>query len=134
MRLISSTDRFAIFGARGMAGSAISRALKRSGYNHQLNPSRQELDLLDPLAVQQWFAEQQPTVVVLAAAKVGGIHSNNAYPADFLLENIKTVPCDRNSLARWCSALLFLRQLHLQSLPNSRSRRRRNHRTARTHQ
>ena len=89
MRLISSTDRFAIFGARGMAGSAISRALERSGYNQQLNPSRQELDLLDPLAVQQWFAEQKPTVVVLAAAKVGGIYANSTYPADFLLENIK---------------------------------------------
>ena len=89
MKLISSSDRFAIFGARGMAGSAISRALNRAGYNQQLKPSRQELDLLDPLAVQQWFAKQQPTVVVLAAAKVGGIHANNTYPADFLLENIK---------------------------------------------
>ena len=69
MKLISSSDRFAIFGARGMAGSAISRALNRAGYNQQLKPSRQELDLLDPLAVQQWFAKQQPTVVVLAAAR-----------------------------------------------------------------
>ncbi|QNI60487.1 GDP-L-fucose synthase [Synechococcus sp. TAK9802] len=72
-----------------MAGSAISRALDRVGYNRQFKPSRQELDLLDPLAVQQWFAELQPTVVVLAAAKVGGIHANNTYPADFLLENLK---------------------------------------------
>ena len=89
MSLITTNDRFAIFGARGMAGSAISRALDRAGYNQQLKPSRQELDLLDPLAVQQWFAEHQPTVVVLAAAKVGGIHANNTYPADFLLENLK---------------------------------------------
>ena len=89
MSLITFNDRFAIFGARGMAGSAISRALDRAGYDQQLKPSRQELNLLDPLAVHQWFAEHQPTVVVLAAAKVGGIHANNTYPADFLLDNVK---------------------------------------------
>ena len=89
MTLITPSDRFAIFGARGMAGSAISRALDRVGYHQQLKPSRPELDLLDPLAVQYWFAVHQPTVVVLAAAKVGGIQANNSYPADFLLENIK---------------------------------------------
>ena len=89
MSLITTNDRFAIFGARGMAGSAISRALERAGYLQQLKPSRQELDLLDSQAVQQWFSEHQPTVVILAAAKVGGIHANNTYPADFLLENLK---------------------------------------------
>ena len=89
MSLITTNDRFAIFGARGMAGSAISRALDRAGYKQQLKPSRQELDLLDPLSVQRWFAEHQPTVVILAAAKVGGIHANNTYSADFLLENLK---------------------------------------------
>ena len=89
MSLITFSDRFTIFGARGMAGSAISRALKRSGYNKQFNPSRQDLDLLDPLAVQHWFAEHQPTVVVLAAAKVGGIHANATYPTEFLLDNLK---------------------------------------------
>ena len=87
--LISPRDRIAIFGARGMAGSAISRAFDRAGYNQQLKPNRVELDLLDPLAVQQWFANQDPTVVVLAAARVGGIQANNSYPADFLLENLK---------------------------------------------
>ena len=89
MKLINLNDRFAIFGARGMAGSAICRALECAGYQQQLKPSRAELDLLEPLAVQEWFALQQPTVVVLAAAKVGGIHANNNYPADFLLENLK---------------------------------------------
>ena len=78
MSLITTSARFAIFGACGMAGSAISRAMGRAGYIHQLKPTRQELDLLDPDAVQQWFAEHQPNVVVLAAAKVGGIHANNA--------------------------------------------------------
>ena len=80
--LINPSDRIAIFGARGMAGSAISRALARAGYQQQLAPTRAELDLLDLRAVQQWFAEFQPTVV-LAAAKVGGIRVN-LYPADFL--------------------------------------------------
>ena len=90
MSLITTNDRFAIFGAKeGMAGSAISRALHKAGYKQQLKPSRQELDLLDPVAVQRWFAEHQPTVVVVAAAKVGGIHANNTYPADFLIENLK---------------------------------------------
>ena len=89
MSLVTISDRFAIFGARGLAGSAISRALDRAGYQQQLKPSRQELDLLDPAAVQRWFSEHHPTVVVLAAAKVGGIHANNTYPADFLLENLK---------------------------------------------
>ena len=89
MTFITPSDRFAIFGARGMAGSSISRALGRAGYKHLLEPSRDELDLLDPHSVNQWFKDQQPTVVVLAAAKVGGIHANNTYPTDFLLENLK---------------------------------------------
>ena len=89
MNLITPSDSFAIFGARGMAGSAISRALTRAGYFQQLKPSRVELDLLNSQAVEQWFVEHQPTVVVLAAAKVGGIQANHSYPADFLLENLK---------------------------------------------
>jgi GDP-L-fucose synthase len=72
-----------------MAGSAICRALQRAGYTQLLTASREELDLLDGPAVERWFAEHKPTVVVLAAAKVGGIHANNIYPADFLLENLK---------------------------------------------
>ena len=54
-----------------------------------LTASRAELVLEDGPAVQRWFAEHQPTVVVLAAAKVGGIQANNSYPADFLLDNLK---------------------------------------------
>jgi len=87
--LITPTDRIFVAGHRGMAGSAICRALQRAGYPQILTATRQELDLLDAGAVQRWFAEQQPTVVVLAAAKVGGIQANNNYPADFLLENLR---------------------------------------------
>ena len=87
--LINQTDRIFVSGHRGMAGSAICRALHRAGYPEILTATRQELDLLDSGAVQRWFAEQQPTVVVLAAAKVGGIQANASYPADFLLDNLK---------------------------------------------
>ncbi len=87
--LISPADRIFVAGSRGMAGSAIVRALDAAGYNQILSPARGELDLLDSAAVGDWFAAQQPTVVVLAAAKVGGIAANSTYPADFLLDNLK---------------------------------------------
>ena len=89
MNLLKKSDRLAIFGARGMAGSAISRALNRHGYSQLLLPSRQELDLLDRSSVEQWMEEYRPDVVVLAAAKVGGIQANNDLPAEFLLDNLK---------------------------------------------
>ena len=88
-KLINKDDRFFVAGHRGMAGSAICRALQRSGYDNLLTASRDVLDLLDLHAVQRWFEENKPTVVVLAAAKVGGIHANDTYPADFLLENLR---------------------------------------------
>ena len=88
-KLINQEDRFFVAGHRGMAGSAIYRALYRSGYEKLLAASRDELDLLDAQAVQRWFTKHKPTVVVLAAAKVGGIHANDTYAADFLLENLK---------------------------------------------
>jgi GDP-L-fucose synthase len=87
--LLTPADRIFVAGHRGMAGSAICRALQRTGYNNLLTASRTELDLENGPAVQRWFAEHKPTVVVLAAAKVGGIQANNSYPADFLLDNLK---------------------------------------------
>jgi GDP-L-fucose synthase len=87
--LITPADRIFVAGHRGMAGSAICRALQRTGYSQILTASRTELDLLDGAAVQRWFAANNPTVVVLAAAKVGGIQANNSYPSDFLLDNLK---------------------------------------------
>ncbi|WP_255101790.1 MULTISPECIES: GDP-L-fucose synthase [unclassified Synechococcus] len=98
-KLITPEDRIWVAGHRGMAGSAICRSLQRAGYGDAaaaraaggslLTPGREELDLLDATAVEGWFATHRPTVVVLAAAKVGGIHANAAYPADFLLDNLK---------------------------------------------
>ena len=87
--LITPADRIFVAGHRGMAGSAICRALQRAGYSNLLTASRSELDLENGPAVQRWFSEHTPTVVVLAAAKVGGIQANNTYPADFLLDNLK---------------------------------------------
>ena len=87
--LIQPQDRIFVAGSRGMAGSAIVRALSAAGYGQILTPPRSELDLLDGAAVSSWFGAQQPSVVVLAAAKVGGIHANATYPADFLLDNLK---------------------------------------------
>ena len=92
---ITTKDRIFVAGARGMAGSAICRALLRKGYGDEaksgvlLAPTRQELDLLDGNAVNEWYEENKPDVVVLAAAKVGGIYANDSYPADFLLENLR---------------------------------------------
>jgi GDP-L-fucose synthase len=87
--LISSTDRIFVAGHRGMAGSAITRRLQAAGYQNLLTVARSELDLLDGPAVNRWFASHRPDVVVLAAARVGGILANATYPADFLLDNLK---------------------------------------------
>jgi GDP-L-fucose synthase len=87
--LVTPGDRIFVAGHRGMAGSAICRALARGGYTQILTVTRQELDLLDPVAVSAWFARCHPSVVVLAAGKVGGIEANTSYPVDFLLENLK---------------------------------------------
>ncbi|QNJ07684.1 GDP-L-fucose synthase [Synechococcus sp. Minos11] len=89
MNLINFQDTFAVFGATGMAGSAISRALVSRGYSNLLLPSRNDLDLLDNKAVDIWMDLHSPDVLILAAAKVGGIHANTTFPADFLLENLK---------------------------------------------
>ena len=95
MRLIKPSDQVFIAGARGMAGSAIVRALQNSGYGDTmqggklLTPSRQELDLLDDGAVRTWMNQNRPDVVILAAATVGGIEANRTYPGDFILQNLR---------------------------------------------
>ena len=89
MNLISDNDNFVVFGSNGMAGSAICRALKHNGYKRILQPSRKELDLVNYSEVKKWFADNKPNVVVIAAAKVGGIYANSKYPVEFLLQNLK---------------------------------------------
>ncbi|EAQ75979.1 MULTISPECIES: GDP-L-fucose synthase [unclassified Synechococcus] len=89
MTLITPSDRIFVAGHRGMAGSAILRAFRAKGYTNLLTAGRDQLDLRDAGAVELWFANHTPDVVVLAAAKVGGILANSSYPADFLLDNLK---------------------------------------------
>jgi GDP-L-fucose synthase len=77
-----------IAGHRGMVGSAIHRKLEREGfYNFVLRTSSQ-LDLRDQVAVKHFFETERPDYVFLAAAKVGGIHANNTYRADFIYDNL----------------------------------------------
>ncbi len=93
--MINKNERIFIAGATGMVGSAIKRAFvkensEKNGSNHiLLTPSRKELDLFDLVAVKNWFLKNKPTIVIIAAAKVGGIYSNMIYPADFLIKNLK---------------------------------------------
>lgn len=77
-----------VAGHRGMVGSAIVRRLRALGYDNILTAGRDELDLLDQQAVHAWFRSHAIDQVYLAAAKVGGIHANNTYPADFIYENL----------------------------------------------
>src|SRR6185437_972531 len=81
-------SRVFIAGHRGLVGSAVRRYLAEAGYKNLLVRTRWELDLTDRDAVWKFFAEQRPDHVILAAAKVGGIHANSSYPVDFISENL----------------------------------------------
>ena len=94
MKLINKNDSIFIAGHNGMVGNAIKRRyLKAEKYNSQiyeiLTPSRNELNLLNFEEVKNWFEENCPDIVILAAAKVGGIFANKNNPADFILHNLK---------------------------------------------
>ena len=82
------SPRVYVAGHRGMVGSAIARALQRAGQVSLVTRSREELDLTDQGAVRVFFEAEQVEQVYLAAAKVGGIHANNTYPAEFIYENL----------------------------------------------
>lgn len=71
-----------------MAGSAIVRELQRQGYSNLVTRTHAELDLEDATATRQFFEQERPEIVFLAAARVGGIHANNSYPVDFLISNL----------------------------------------------
>ena len=77
-----------VAGHRGMVGSAIVRTLKAQGHTNFVTRTHVELDLTDQLAVNNFFALEKPDQVYMAAAKVGGIHANNTYPADFIYDNL----------------------------------------------
>ena len=95
MKKISLEDTILVAGARGMAGSAIYKNLINSGYGNKkyggeiFTPSSSSLNYLNSILVEDWFKENKPSVVIVAAAKVGGILANATQQADFLLQNIK---------------------------------------------
>jgi GDP-L-fucose synthase len=82
------TDKIYIAGHRGMVGSAIARKLDKEGFKNLVLRTSKELDLRDQRAVADFFAAEKPDHVFLAAAKVGGIHANNTYRAEFLYDNL----------------------------------------------
>ena len=94
-KLISLDDHIFIAGAGGMVGSSLQRILRAAGYGDiskggkLYTPNRKELNLLNFDEVCKWFKKFNPTVVIIAAGKVGGINANSSYPADFILENLK---------------------------------------------
>lgn len=81
-------DKIYIAGHRGMVGGAINRCLLKQGYKNILSRTSKELDLRNQQAVQQFFEDEKPAYVFLAAAKVGGIMANNTYRAEFLYDNL----------------------------------------------
>ena len=87
--------RVFVAGHKGMVGSAIIRQLYAIGYKNVLTADRSSLDLHDQRAVLEWFSTHKPDQVYLAAAKVGGIHANNTFPAEFIYQNLM-IPCTPN--------------------------------------
>ncbi len=85
---LNLSSKIYIAGHRGLAGGAIVRELQRQGYSNLVVRTHAELDLEDATATQQFFEQERPDLVFLAAAKVGGIHANNTCPVDFLMSNL----------------------------------------------
>ena len=83
-----SQKRIYVAGHRGLVGSALMRQLEKRGCTNLITRTHAELDLTDQVAVHNFFAQEKPEYVLLAAAKVGGIHANNTYPAEFIQQNL----------------------------------------------
>lgn len=86
---IDLNTKIYVAGHRGLVGSAIMENLRKRGYKNLVGRTHAELDLLDPVAVERFFDAEQPQLVVLAAAHVGGIMANNTYRADFIYQNLQ---------------------------------------------
>ncbi|MBD5531448.1 MAG: GDP-L-fucose synthase [Lachnospiraceae bacterium] len=106
---METTDKIYVAGHRGLVGSAIVRSLKEKGYTNVIGRTHRELDLCDQAAVREFFASERPDVVVLAAAKVGGINANNTKPAEFAYSNLQ-IQCNviQSSHEYQVKKLLFL--------------------------
>jgi len=86
---VEKSDKIFVAGHRGLVGSALVRKLQEGGFSNLLLRDRAALDLRDPVGVDRFFAAEKPEVVILAAARVGGIKANNDLPVEFLLENLQ---------------------------------------------
>lgn len=107
--MVDKQGKIYLAGHRGMVGSAIYRQLIEAGYQNIVVRTHAELDLTDQTAVQVFMEQERPVQVILAAAKVGGIHANNEYPAEFIYQNLMM---EANVVHQaWrvgCKQLLFL--------------------------
>jgi len=88
-KLIDKKDKIYIAGHNGMVGQAIKRLFIQKGFKNLIYEKSKKLDLRDSVAVYEWFKSENPDIVIIAAAKVGGILANSKYPAEFLFDNIK---------------------------------------------
>lgn len=108
MTLTSASSVF-VAGHRGMVGSALVRALEKHGCRHVITASRQQCDLVRQEDVDHFMASLKPEVVIVAAAKVGGIHANSTYPAEFIYENLMIAAnCIHAAYRHGVKRLLFL--------------------------
>lgn len=88
MQIMDKSDKIFVAGHRGMVGSAVMRRLKAEAFSNVVTRERAQLDLTNESAVAKFFEEERPHIVIVAAAKVGGIKANNDYPVEFLVENL----------------------------------------------
>ncbi len=106
---MNKDSKIYVAGHRGLAGSAITRALEKEGYANIIKKTRKELDLTSETAVKKFFESEKLEYVFLAAAKVGGIGDNNSHPADFIVENLKIqTNVIENAYKNGVKKLLFL--------------------------
>ena len=86
---MQNSDKIFVAGHRGLVGSALLRKLTQEGFSNLVTRDRSRLDLLNQAGVDRFFSEEKPAIVILAAARVGGIKANADLPVEFLLENIQ---------------------------------------------
>lgn len=106
---MNKDSKIYVAGHNGMVGSAIVRRLQKNGYENILCKSHSELDLTNQALTDEFFSDEQPDFVFIAAARVGGIHANNSFPADFIMENM-LIECNllKSAFKYGVKKLLFL--------------------------
>jgi GDP-L-fucose synthase len=87
--MMNKSDKIFVAGYRGLVGSAVIRRLEEKGFNNLPKRDRAQLDFDDESAVEKFFLDEKPAIVIVAAARVGGIKANNDFPVEFLLENLR---------------------------------------------